>query len=151
MKILLSCLLILMLFADSSLATYESFFRKHIDKDMTDMVTMVNNKCDSVIKDKNIYDNNNCKRINTFIASDLAEVEKICTSEGTLNSQSQMMQSKKMFTLINCKLKDNNAKKPNCQYEGILLTNRKLLVQCDNNNRPVHFGENSFIILCFSF
>uniref|UniRef100_A0A3P9HU45 Ribonuclease A-domain domain-containing protein n=1 Tax=Oryzias latipes TaxID=8090 RepID=A0A3P9HU45_ORYLA len=97
------------------------FCRKHIDKDMTDMVTMVNNKCDSVIKDKNIYDNNNCKRINTFIASDLAE-------------------SKKMFTLINCKLKDNNAKKPNCQYEGILLTNRKLLVQCDNNNRPVHFG-----------
>uniref|UniRef100_A0A3P9HUF3 Ribonuclease A-domain domain-containing protein n=1 Tax=Oryzias latipes TaxID=8090 RepID=A0A3P9HUF3_ORYLA len=144
MKILLSCLLILMLFADSSLATYESFCRKHIDKDMTDMVTMVNNKCDSVIKDKNIYDNNNCKRINTFIASDLAEVEKICTSEGTLNSQSQMMQSKKMFTLINCKLKDNDAKKPNCQYEGILLTNRKLLVQCDNNNRPVHFDENFF-------
>ncbi|XP_078786363.1 ribonuclease-like 3 [Oryzias latipes] len=160
MKILLSCLLILMLVDDSSQSGYsnanarpyrrlvfkpiyteskfDKFCMQHINEGMTDK------DCDTVIKDRDIhYVQNNvkkCKETNTFIDSGKDEVENIC--KGKEMEDGKRTRSTKKFTIVRCTLKNIGASPPDCNYKGTLLNEMYLFVSCDNNNKPVHYdGE----------
>uniref|UniRef100_A0A3P9M973 Ribonuclease A-domain domain-containing protein n=1 Tax=Oryzias latipes TaxID=8090 RepID=A0A3P9M973_ORYLA len=117
---------------------YEMFCRQHIDKDMTE------NKCEEMIRDKNIYDDDNihCKDTNTFIVDDPARVKRICNGEGKTFGKNKITKSTNKFTIVKCELKIKGARKPNCTYNGRLLTYRYLEVDCENN-LPVHFYRDT--------
>lgn len=52
-----------------------------------------------------------------------------------------MTYSTATFRIIKCKLKHQGARKPSCQYEGRLLTNRIIVVKCEGK-LPVHFDRD---------
>uniref|UniRef100_A0A3B3H7B7 Ribonuclease A-domain domain-containing protein n=1 Tax=Oryzias latipes TaxID=8090 RepID=A0A3B3H7B7_ORYLA len=130
MKILLSCLLILMLVDDSSLATYESFSWKHV-RDSMELL-----HCHQEMEAINSHiSERKCKDSNSFIVSSDYRVKQICIGEGEPYGDKTL--SKGTFRIVRCELAPG-AKYPDCQYQGSVLTNRKLLVKCENN-LPVHF------------
>uniref|UniRef100_A0A3B3BKM2 Ribonuclease A-domain domain-containing protein n=1 Tax=Oryzias melastigma TaxID=30732 RepID=A0A3B3BKM2_ORYME len=112
---------------------YKKFHMQHIDN------KVIKKGCDSVIGRKNIYNNDNsCKEVNTFILGDPVKVKNICKGEGTPKGTLTLSRGK--FRIIKCTLK-SGVRKPNCQYNGKLLTERNLLVNCENK-LPVHFQDS---------
>uniref|UniRef100_A0A3P9J9T6 Ribonuclease A-domain domain-containing protein n=1 Tax=Oryzias latipes TaxID=8090 RepID=A0A3P9J9T6_ORYLA len=122
------CLLILMLFADSSKATYDTFRWQHTRE------SMLPGDCNNVMRTINNRARS-CKDSNSFIVSTELKIEEICQGEGV--SRGEMTLSKKTFRIVLCKL-EPRARYPDCQYKGSVLTNRKLLVKCESR-LPVHF------------
>nr|XP_054603291.1 ribonuclease-like [Nothobranchius furzeri] len=115
---------------------YEKFRRQHIAR--TDMAAK---KCDSEIRGKQIYNTDNtCKPTNTFILDNPTNIKLICQGEGDLNAGTGLTRSRNTFKIIVCELKSGE-RKPRCQYEGSLLTNRYVAVRCENN-LPVHFDRD---------
>uniref|UniRef100_A0A3P9BZF5 Ribonuclease A-domain domain-containing protein n=1 Tax=Maylandia zebra TaxID=106582 RepID=A0A3P9BZF5_9CICH len=95
---------------------YEKFRRQHVDAKMTEKL------CNTEISNRNIYKlDNSCKETNTFILSIPAKYRNV--------------------SIIKCKLKHQGARKPSCQYEGRLLTNRIIVVKCEGE-LPVHFNRD---------
>lgn len=140
MKILFTCLL---LFATESSQyeedQYGKFRRQHIDD------SMAAKDCEKVIKSKQIYNpDNSCKDPNTFILEKPSKVKKICV-EGKFDENLQMTKSHKKFKVVKCELKNKGARKPNCQYDGKLLTNRYVAVACEDN-LPVHFARDIMVL-----
>lgn len=154
MRILFTCLLLVLLFAtgfsqwrgnkmpekkkndheamnNDIQKRYEKFNRQHINKKMT------KKKCDSVMKSRKIYNNDNsCKEINTFILSDPKKVKSICK-----DCQSRCRtRSKEMFRIVVCERK-KGARKPRCEYKGKELANQHVVVECEQG-LPVHFYSN---------
>ncbi|KAM4710674.1 ribonuclease-like [Anableps anableps] len=113
---------------------YNTFKRQHVDKKMTAQ------KCTAVMKQKRIYDNNSCKKINTFILADAKEVKSICDDQGVYNNESHYTESKRKFRVVVCRTK-KQARKPKCEYTGKLLTNRVIVVSCQDG-LPVHYASN---------
>uniref|UniRef100_A0A669C835 Ribonuclease A-domain domain-containing protein n=1 Tax=Oreochromis niloticus TaxID=8128 RepID=A0A669C835_ORENI len=104
---------------------YEKFRRQHVDAKMSVK------KCDTEIKKKKIYvDGNKCKKANTFILSDYKQVKAICNGQGRYD-QTNKTKSKAKFRIVRCDLMNNGARKPNCRYNGTLLTNRTVVVKCE--------------------
>uniref|UniRef100_A0A3P9PAS9 Ribonuclease A-domain domain-containing protein n=1 Tax=Poecilia reticulata TaxID=8081 RepID=A0A3P9PAS9_POERE len=117
-----------------SFERYNTFKVQHIDKKMTVQ------KCTAVIKQKNIYSNDNvCKATNTFILADPNEVKSICEGEGDNLCKSHLTKSKRQFSVVIC-TRTKCAQKLRCEYEGKLYRNRFVLVQC--SGVPVQYAEN---------
>uniref|UniRef100_A0A8C6PXK9 Ribonuclease A-domain domain-containing protein n=1 Tax=Nothobranchius furzeri TaxID=105023 RepID=A0A8C6PXK9_NOTFU len=115
---------------------YEKFRRQHIAQ--TDMAAK---KCDSEIRGKQIYKiDNTCKPTNTFILDNPKNIKLICQGEGDLIADTELTRSRKTFKIIVCELKSGE-RKPRRHYEGRLLTNRYVVVRCENN-LPVHFKND---------
>uniref|UniRef100_A0A669C9Q7 Ribonuclease A-domain domain-containing protein n=1 Tax=Oreochromis niloticus TaxID=8128 RepID=A0A669C9Q7_ORENI len=93
--------------------------RQHVDANMS----------------KIYVDGNKCKDVNTFILSDYKQVKAICSD------QTNKTKSKAKFRIVRCELKNNGARKPNCQYKGTLLTNRTVVVRCEGK-LPVHYYDD---------
>uniref|UniRef100_A0A3P9DGK4 Ribonuclease A-domain domain-containing protein n=1 Tax=Maylandia zebra TaxID=106582 RepID=A0A3P9DGK4_9CICH len=133
MKTLFVCMMLVLLFASGfskvnnfqpsehrpEETPYEKFRRQHVDAKMTE----------------------NCKETNTFILSIPAKVKSICRGDGRYDENSGMTYSTATFRIIKCKLKHQGARKPSCQYEGRLLTNRIIVVKCEGK-LPVHFDRD---------
>ncbi|XP_078786353.1 ribonuclease-like 3 [Oryzias latipes] len=130
MKILLSCLLILMLVDDSSLATFETFRRQNIRDPIGE------NECEEMIRGREI-NVRTCKEAHPFIVSTEIELRDICKGKGNLD----MITSTRKFTIVRCVL-NRGAKYPDCKYQGSVLTNRPLVVKCENN-LPIHFYDDT--------
>uniref|UniRef100_A0A3Q1J1H0 Ribonuclease A-domain domain-containing protein n=1 Tax=Anabas testudineus TaxID=64144 RepID=A0A3Q1J1H0_ANATE len=110
---------------------YEKFRRQHISKKMTE------NDCDQRISQNKIYKNDNsCKETNTFILDDAQKVKDICKGK-----KDGMTKSTKTFSIVVCKLKNEGARKPKCQYRGKHLTNRVVAIKCEGG-LPVHFERD---------
>lgn len=115
---------------------YEKFRRQHVDAKMTEKL------CNTEISNRNVYKiDNSCKETNTFILSIPAKVKSICRGDGRYDENSGMTYSTATFRIIKCKLKHQGARKPSCQYEGRLLTNRIIVVKCEGK-LPVHFDRD---------
>uniref|UniRef100_A0A3Q2T8S1 Angiogenin-like n=1 Tax=Fundulus heteroclitus TaxID=8078 RepID=A0A3Q2T8S1_FUNHE len=116
-----------------TLERYQKFKRQHIDKKVTAQ------KCTAVMKQKRISNNDNsCKETNTFILAAEKEVKSVCNGQGVYNKQSNFTESKKKFRLVICKLR-KQARKPKCEYRGTCLTNRIIVVSCEQG-LPVHYA-----------
>uniref|UniRef100_I3KXZ0 Ribonuclease A-domain domain-containing protein n=1 Tax=Oreochromis niloticus TaxID=8128 RepID=I3KXZ0_ORENI len=143
--ILFACLLLVLLFATglSKLANhqlkwpqketpYEKFIRQHVDAKMNV------EKCDEEIRNKKIYKKKGiCKKTNTFILSNDEQVKAICNGRGSPYNTSLTM-SNETFSIVICQLK-NGDRKSNCEYNGTLHCNRRVVVTC-KNELPVHYG-----------
>uniref|UniRef100_A0A3P9DTQ1 Ribonuclease A-domain domain-containing protein n=1 Tax=Maylandia zebra TaxID=106582 RepID=A0A3P9DTQ1_9CICH len=138
MKTLFVCMMLVLLFASGfskvnnflpsehrpEETPYEKFRRQHVDAKMTEKL------CNTEISNRNIYKlDNSCKETNTFILSI------------PYDENSGMTYSTATFRIIKCKLKHQGARKPSCQYEGRLLTNRIIVVKCEGK-LPVHFDRD---------
>ncbi|CAI5638188.1 unnamed protein product [Oreochromis niloticus] len=147
MRIPFACLLLVLLFATgrSKLANrqlkwpqketrYEKFLQQHVDASMTV------EKCDEEMKKKWIYNvDNSCKFTNTFILSIKKRVKDICNGRGSPYDTSLTM-SKEKFNIVICKL-NNRARKRNCQYNGTLHSNVRVVVGCEGRF-PVHYEKD---------
>uniref|UniRef100_A0A1A7X9A3 Ribonuclease A-domain domain-containing protein n=1 Tax=Iconisemion striatum TaxID=60296 RepID=A0A1A7X9A3_9TELE len=116
--------------------SYENFRMQHINTHMTAR------DCDSVIKQRKIYNNGGCKKTNSFILADANKVKSICKGEGNYDRTSTLTSSKARFHIVVCKLK-NGGRKPNCHYRGWLLTHRVVVVKCVGN-LPVHYDHDFY-------
>uniref|UniRef100_I3KYV6 Ribonuclease A-domain domain-containing protein n=1 Tax=Oreochromis niloticus TaxID=8128 RepID=I3KYV6_ORENI len=113
---------------------YEKFLQQHVDASMTV------EKCDEEMKKKWIYNvDNSCKFTNTFILSNEKQVKDICKRQGSPYDTS-LTKSKEKFNIVICQL-NNGARKPNCQYNGRLHSNVRVVVQC-KGGLPVHYAKH---------
>lgn len=150
MKTLFVCMMLVLLFATGfskvnnfqpsknrpEETPYQKFKRQHVDANMTEK------QCDTEISNRNIYKtDNSCKETNTFILSIPAKVNSICRGDGTYDEISGMTNSTATFRIIKCQLKHQGARRPRCEYEGRLLTNRIIVVKC-KRQLPVHFDSD---------
>ncbi|TDH11181.1 hypothetical protein EPR50_G00058140 [Perca flavescens] len=118
----------------------EKFKRQHINKDMDPK------RCDAVIKERKIHQNNRafCKKENTFISASYGEVKKVCEKEGEPYPNDRNLRiSLNSFRVVNCKCKDN-MRPPNCGCKGS-RPNLRIVIACDNNDNPVHYEEGLYI------
>nr|XP_054598214.1 ribonuclease-like [Nothobranchius furzeri] len=113
---------------------YKKFIWQHIDPSMTAT------SCDLVIKKREIYYSNGCKRINSFILADEKQVKAICQGQGNYDERSKLTSSKAKFRIVACNLK-KRVRKPSCHYTGRLLTHRGVVVKCDGG-LPVHYDHD---------
>uniref|UniRef100_A0A3Q4GZW1 Ribonuclease A-domain domain-containing protein n=1 Tax=Neolamprologus brichardi TaxID=32507 RepID=A0A3Q4GZW1_NEOBR len=112
------------------------FKRQHVDANMTA------EKCDAEIKKKRIYNvYNKCKDVNTFILSDYEKVKAICKRQWSHYKNTGFTKSKAKFSIVRCDLRNKGGRKPNCQYDGELLTNRIVVVVCERGS-PVHYQKD---------
>ncbi|GAA6231927.1 angiogenin [Lates japonicus] len=138
MRILFACLLLLsatVLCQDANvLPRYRKFIEQHINGQMSA------NRCDEVIRNRRITktDSNECKETNTFILATTNLVKPICGQAG--EPFGDMTKSLQPFSIIVCKLKNQQGRHPNCQYRGQART-RRIAIKCDQGF-PVHFDRD---------
>uniref|UniRef100_A0A3P9DBM3 Ribonuclease A-domain domain-containing protein n=1 Tax=Maylandia zebra TaxID=106582 RepID=A0A3P9DBM3_9CICH len=123
MKTLFVCMMLVLLFA-SGFSKVNNFqpSEQHVDAKMTEKL------CNTEISNRNIYKiDNSCKETNTFILSIPAKVKSICRGDGRYDENSGMTYTQ--------------PRKPSCQYEGRLLTNRIIVVKCEGK-LPEHFDRD---------
>ncbi|MGL4876650.1 hypothetical protein, partial [Paraclostridium dentum] len=77
------------------------------------------------------------KKTNSFILADEKKVKAICKGE-----KNGLTYSKEKFNIVVCKLKNKGGRKPNCQYRGNNLTNRVVVVKCEEH-LPVHYEKDT--------
>uniref|UniRef100_A0A3Q0QU01 Ribonuclease A-domain domain-containing protein n=1 Tax=Amphilophus citrinellus TaxID=61819 RepID=A0A3Q0QU01_AMPCI len=142
--ILFACLLLVVLFATGypvrrEETPYEMFRRQHIYGEK-----ITGKQCEIIISQKKIYnDDNTCKRTNTFIISEAANVKSICEpGGGKFDQNTRLTQSNTVFTVVVCKLKNEEARKPNCQYKAGKPAQRTVVVRCAGG-LPVHFQDDN--------
>ncbi|CAG5989160.1 unnamed protein product [Menidia menidia] len=115
-------------------ARYEKFINQHIKADMTA------DRCNSVITQKRITitDTNDCKPTNTFIRATTNLVKQICLQAG--EPYGTMRKSLLPFDIVVCKLRNEGAKRPRCDYRGQTRT-RRIAINC-LDGFPVHFDRD---------
>ena len=95
-------------------------------------------ECDSVIRDRNIFDvaTNLCKPTNTFINAPLSQFLALCRG-----NEAGRITTNNLFTFVMCQLTNgaDQPRQPNCQYRGWSPTIAKRLIVDCNGGLPVHF------------
>uniref|UniRef100_A0A3B4F070 Ribonuclease A-domain domain-containing protein n=1 Tax=Pundamilia nyererei TaxID=303518 RepID=A0A3B4F070_9CICH len=136
MRILFSCLLLVLLF-DTGRSKLANRQLKWLQQETHANMTV--EKCDTEIKKKKwIYDvNHGCKYTNTFILSNNKQVKSICNGKGSPYKNTIFTKSRAKFSIVICKL-NNGAKKIKCQYNGRLHSNVSVVVRCEGR-LPVHY------------
>jgi len=136
------CLLLVIILSTAALSrgqTWQDFSNKHINPTMT--IT----QCDTVIKDRRIWDaDNNCKPTNTFILATPDLVQDVCRDAGQhYQGSNTNYMSNERFTIIVCRQLGSGARPPNCPYRdpADMYTNF-IVVTCDENRLPVHWVTN---------
>uniref|UniRef100_A0A3Q3EEE4 Ribonuclease A family member 1, pancreatic n=1 Tax=Labrus bergylta TaxID=56723 RepID=A0A3Q3EEE4_9LABR len=122
---------------------HDKFIRQHvIDK-------MEEGDCTTEINRRNIKNKaGKCKEINTFILSNKSAIMAVCMKgepyEVIVNKiLTSMTKSTTKFSIIKCKLKNQKASPPKCQYVGT-RGQRSIIIKCDKEGHPVHYqGDNS--------
>lgn len=142
MKISFACLLlftILLCRGTHGNERYDKFINQHIKADMTA------DACDKVITQRSISktDSNECKETNTFIQTSTSYVKPVCADAGEPYDE-QLRKSTKPFPVVVCKLKNEEARLPRCQYRGQSRTSY-IVIACEDG-LPVHFAEDIVLV-----
>ncbi|XP_015257226.1 PREDICTED: angiogenin [Cyprinodon variegatus] len=124
-------------------AGYINFRKQHMDQGMT------KEKCKK-LNTKNYGKTNDCKEKNTFITDSPKDVKSICNDGGDYDSKTGLTVSKKGFNIVDCTLKQMEAKKPHCEYRGNTFTQRLLVVRCQDG-LPVHFERSIQLPKVFNY
>uniref|UniRef100_A0A8D0G568 Ribonuclease A-domain domain-containing protein n=1 Tax=Sphenodon punctatus TaxID=8508 RepID=A0A8D0G568_SPHPU len=115
---------------------YEKFLRQHVDWPQTSAAD-ARRYCNLLMQRRGMATASSCKRLNTFIHADPAQVAAVCGSAGDPTSGDQR-QSKGRFSLTVCELQ-GGSQAPDCQYKGSTSTQR-IVIACVNGD-PVHFEK----------
>lgn len=138
MRIPVACLLLLfaaVLAQDASVSPrYRKFIEQHIYGGMRA------EECSSVILKRRISktDSNECKETNTFIRANTNQIRSICGAAG--EPYGEMTKSLQPFDIVVCKLRNQEARHPRCEYRGQART-RRIAIKCEQGF-PVHFDRD---------
>ena len=95
-------------------------------------------ECDSVIRDRNIFDvaTNLCKPTNTFINAPLSQFLALCRG-----NEAGRITTNNLFTFVMCQLTNgaDQPRQPDCQYRGSSPRFAKRLIVDCKERLPVHF------------
>uniref|UniRef100_A0A4W4F7H6 Ribonuclease A-domain domain-containing protein n=1 Tax=Electrophorus electricus TaxID=8005 RepID=A0A4W4F7H6_ELEEL len=134
----LTLLLVLCAIPYTDAQTEEEFIRKHIRPH-----NLLKKSCNESMKE--INGRGNCKPINTFILDKINNVRQVCRNGRYLgrrlwyNNYYKYYESNQNFNIVGCTL-IRNSEPPIC---GCMHRNgsEHIFVACDQNNRPVHYGQ----------
>uniref|UniRef100_A0A8C8DF81 Ribonuclease A-domain domain-containing protein n=1 Tax=Oryzias sinensis TaxID=183150 RepID=A0A8C8DF81_9TELE len=117
---------------------YRKFIEQHINTGMNI------NRCNVEISKRGIAktNSNDCKETNTFIRANTGTVRSVCENAGVQDGG--FTRSLQPFDLVVCKLRNQGARLPRCDYRG-QLTTRYIKIKCEQRF-PVHF-EGDIIAL----
>lgn len=136
MRITFVCLLLLSstVLSQNVSERYRKFLAQHIAREMSA------NRCDVEIRSRGISktDSNECKETNTFIRANVNTVRSICERGG--EPYGHLTRSLQPFDIVVCTLKNQQARKPHCQYRGQART-RRIAIACEQR-LPVHFDRD---------
>ncbi|XP_071314416.1 ribonuclease-like 3 [Trachinotus anak] len=136
MRFQVVCLLLVLLSATVFLKNvkdrYEKFIKQHIYENMTA------DKCDAEMQKRkiSILPNGKCKPTNTFVRANNKTVKSICEGKG--ERYGEMTKSLQRFDIVVCRLKPRAKKPPKCQYSGTKISQKKIIIKCENGY-PVHY------------
>uniref|UniRef100_UPI003AAEEAE0 ribonuclease-like 3 n=1 Tax=Centroberyx gerrardi TaxID=166262 RepID=UPI003AAEEAE0 len=140
MRIQFVCLLLALLCAtvlsqpEHAIPRYRKFINQHVNGRMSA------DRCDAVIHSRGITktDSNECKETNTFILATTNTINTICGRAG--EPYGRLTKSLQPFPIIVCTLRNQEARRPHCQYRGQART-RRIAIECDSGY-PVHFERD---------
>ncbi|KAK5864514.1 hypothetical protein PBY51_015751 [Eleginops maclovinus] len=132
MRLSFACFLLLFATVSSVNGPYRNFINQHINGGMLE------NRCDQVIGSRGITvaDSNRCKETNTFIRATTNHITRICVSAG--EPYGVLTKSLQPFDIVICRLRNQGASRPHCQYRGQSRT-RRIAIRCEGG-LPVHYG-----------
>eukprot|EP00064_Thunnus_orientalis_P012786 superscaffoldBa00002004_g12821 len=138
MRIQLACLLLLFATVCSQDASVSPRYRKFIEQHISGQMSAT--RCDDVIRSRGITktNSNECKETNTFIRATTNIIKSICGQAG--EPYGEMTKSLQPFDIVVCTLKNQQARKPKCQYRGQART-RRIAIKCEQGF-PVHFDRD---------
>ncbi|XP_035525528.1 ribonuclease-like 3 [Morone saxatilis] len=138
MRITFACLLLLCATVLSQDANVSQRYRKFIEQHIKG--TMSADRCDDEIRTRRISktNSNECKETNTFIQATTNLVRAICERAG--EPYGDMTKSLQPFSIVVCKLRNQDARQPRCQYRGQRYT-RRIAIKCEQGF-PVHFERD---------
>ncbi|CAK6964721.1 angiogenin-like [Scomber scombrus] len=138
MRIQLACLLLLFASVHCQDASVSPRYRKFIDQHINGQMSAT--RCDVEIRSRGISktNSNECKETNTFIRATTKIIKSICGQAG--EPYGEMTKSLQPFDIVVCKLKNQDARQPHCQYRGQTFT-RRIAIKCDQG-LPVHFDRD---------
>uniref|UniRef100_A0A4W4DPU3 Ribonuclease A-domain domain-containing protein n=1 Tax=Electrophorus electricus TaxID=8005 RepID=A0A4W4DPU3_ELEEL len=134
----LTLLLVLCVIPYTDAQTEKEFIKKHVRPH-----NLLQDSCNESMQE--INGRGNCKPINTFILDNISNVRQVCSNGRYLdirlwhNNYYKYYESNRNFNIVNCTL-IRNSKPPICRYKHI-NGSEHIFVACDQNDRPVHYGQ----------
>ncbi|XP_036070003.1 ribonuclease [Oryzias melastigma] len=117
---------------------YRKFIEQHINTRMSA------DRCDAEITRRGIAqtNSNDCKETNTFIRANTGVVRSVCGNAGVRDGG--FTRSLQPFDLVVCKLRNQGARLPRCNYRG-QITTRYIKIKCEQGY-PVHFEGDIMLV-----
>ncbi|XP_036932446.1 ribonuclease-like [Acanthopagrus latus] len=113
---------------------YRNFIERHVGQ-------VSQNRCDQEMGSRHLTTtpgSNLCRETNTFIGDTTSRINSICGKAGA--PFGTFTKSLQPFPITICKLRNQNARHPHCQYRGRTDT-RYLVIRCEEGV-PVHFERD---------
>lgn len=118
---------------DAQPANYWKFVRQHVQTGMTA------NMCNTMIGNRQIWNNDGCKPVNTFIDALDHHVRAVCTGGGQPLGNN-LYRSLYQFDVVTCRYTRSTIQ-TGCQYNGFITRFTHIVLACING-WPVHFQRN---------